>query len=97
MKFSVSNTRRQVGKLNIYRKAPPEQLAELHPADRLMVQLIEIDRLGPRVEGMLYKAAFEESWTMLDEVRILLSTQSCLLDTKMSRVLGGFRKPGRRS
>ena len=35
-----------------------------------MVQLIEIDRLGPRVEGMLYKTAFEESWTMLDEVRV---------------------------
>ena len=60
----------EVTKLNTYRNAPPEQLAELHPADRLMVQLIEIDRLGPRVEGMLYKTAFEESCTMLDEVRV---------------------------
>lgn len=60
---------RKVGKLNTYRGAPSEQLAELHPADRLMVQLIEIDRLRPRVEGMLYKTAFEECWTMLDEVR----------------------------
>ena len=62
-----------------------------------MVQLIEIDRLGPRVEGMLYKAAFEESWTMLDEVRILRSTRPFWLDTEIFRVLGGFRKPGRRS
>jgi cytokinesis protein len=68
-----SDDHRKVGKLNTYRKAPPEQLAELHPADRLMVQLIEIDRLGPRVEGMLYKTAFEESWTMLDEVGVLES------------------------
>jgi cytokinesis protein len=70
IKCATSNNHRKVGKLNTYRKAPPEQLAELHPADRLMVQLIEIDRLGPRVEGMLYKTAFEESWTMLDEVRV---------------------------
>lgn len=45
-----------------------EDLAELHTADRLMVQLIQIDRLAPRVEGMLYKAAFNESWGLLDDV-----------------------------
>jgi cytokinesis protein len=33
-----------------------------------MVQLIQIDRLGPRIEGMLYKCAFEESWSLLDDV-----------------------------
>jgi hypothetical protein len=33
-----------------------------------MVKLIQIDRLGPRIEGMLYKRAFEETWSLLDEV-----------------------------
>ena len=49
-----------------------------------MVQLIEIDRLGPRVEGMLYKTAFEESWTMLDEVRVTQSTQTSWPDNFQS-------------
>jgi len=62
-----------------------------------MVQLIEIDRLGPRVEGMLYRTAFEESWTMLDEVRIPKSSRSSQPDIKISRVLGDFQKQGRRS
>ena len=62
-----------------------------------MVQLIEIDRLGPRVEGMLYETAFEETWTMLDEVRVPQSAWSFQPDTEIFRVLGGLRKPGRRS
>lgn len=59
----------QVGKLNVYRNADPEELAGLHPSDRLMVQLIKIDRLAPRIEGMLYKCTFDETWTLLDDVR----------------------------
>lgn len=94
---AASDDRCKVGKLNTYRKAPPEQLAELHPADRLMVQLIEIDRLGPRVEGMLYKTAFEESWTMLDEVRVSKITQSSHAHAETLRVPGGFQKPARPS
>lgn len=58
----------QVGKLSVYRSAPPEELADLHPSDRLMVRLIQIDRLGPRIEGMLYKVAFDETWGLLDDV-----------------------------
>ena len=58
----------QVGKLNIYRNATPEELAELHPSDRLMVQLIKIDRLGPRLAGMLFMCTFEERVTLLEEV-----------------------------
>ena len=61
----------QVGKLNVYRNADPEELAGLHPSDRLMVQLIKIDRLGPRIEGMLYKCLFDETWSLLDDVRFL--------------------------
>lgn len=60
----------QVGKLNVYRNAEPAELAELHPSDRLMVQLIKIDRLGPRIEGMLYKVTFEDTWSLLDEVSL---------------------------
>jgi cytokinesis protein len=58
----------QVGKLNIYRSATAEELAELHPSDRLMVQLIKIDRLGPRLSGMLYKTTFDERVVLLEEV-----------------------------
>lgn len=61
-------TPEQIGKLNIYKNASIEDLAELHTADRLMVQLIQIDRLAPRVEGMLYKVAFSERWGLLDDV-----------------------------
>ncbi|PPQ72494.1 hypothetical protein CVT24_003257 [Panaeolus cyanescens] len=57
----------QVGKLNVYKNSPPEEIAGLHPSDRLMVQLIKINRLGPRIEGMLYKVAFEDTWSLLDE------------------------------
>jgi cytokinesis protein len=59
----------KVGKLNIYRNADPEELAGLHPSDRLMVKLIQINRLGPRIEGMLYRSGFEETWSLLDDVR----------------------------
>ena len=55
--------------MNVYRNADPAELAELHLSDRLMVQLIKIDRLGPRIEGMLYKVKFDETWALLDEVR----------------------------
>jgi cytokinesis protein len=57
----------QVGKLNVYRNADAVELAGLHPSDRLMVKLIQIDRLGPRIEGMLYRVSFEETWSLLDE------------------------------
>lgn len=62
----------QVGKLNVYRNAEPEELAGLHPSDRLMVQLIKIERLGPRIEGMLYKKKFDETWSLLDDVSFTL-------------------------
>lgn len=55
----------------MYRNAEPEELAGLHASDRLMVKLIQIERLGPRIEGMLYKCKFEEQWLLLDEVKAL--------------------------
>lgn len=73
----------QVGKLNIYRNSDPEELAGLHPSDRLMVKLIQIDRLGPRIEGMLYKSAFDETWSLLDDgARKLSEAGRALLEAK---------------
>jgi len=63
----VIPTPEQVGKLNVYRNSDPEELASLHSADRLMVKLIQIERLGPRIDGMLYRICFEEQWVLLDE------------------------------
>jgi cytokinesis protein len=59
----------QVGKLNVYRNSTMEELSELHPSDRLMVQLIKIDRLAPRWSGMLYKTRFEDTVVLQEEVR----------------------------
>jgi cytokinesis protein len=33
-----------------------------------MVKLIQIERLGPRIDGMLYRISFDEQWGLLDEV-----------------------------
>ena len=33
-----------------------------------MVQLIKIDRLGPRIEGMAYRAKFDEAYGLLEVV-----------------------------
>lgn len=68
---SILPTADQIGKLSIYRNVPSEELVELHPSDRLMVRLIQIDRLKQRIEGMLYKVAFAEAWSLLNDVRFL--------------------------
>jgi cytokinesis protein len=57
----------QIGKLNVYRNADPEEIAGLHPSDRLMVELIKIDRLSPRLQGMLFKARFDEQISLWEE------------------------------
>jgi cytokinesis protein len=61
-------TPEQVGKLNVYKNASPEELTELHMSDRLMVKLIQIERLAPRIEGMLYKCKFDETFSLLEDV-----------------------------
>lgn len=43
-----------------------------------MVQLIKIDRLGPRIEGMLYKVTFEDTWSLLDEVSLFSAHAYCI-------------------
>lgn len=69
----------QVGKLNVYVNADLAELADLHHADRLMVKLIQMKRLGPRIEGMLYKCGFHETWSLLDDVSALPAIILCLL------------------
>ena len=58
----------------------PEELAGLHLADRLMVQLIKIDRLAPRIQGMLYKSKFEDTIALLEDgARKLIEASENLL------------------
>lgn len=77
----------QVGKLNVYRNAEPEELAGLHASDRLMVKLIQIERLGPRIQGMLYKCKFEEQWLLLDEVKVYSTIPRHIAEYDARRVL----------
>jgi cytokinesis protein len=80
--FDVSpNTVTQIGKLNVYRNTTdPEELAGLHLADRLMVQLIKIERLAPRIQGMLYKSMFEDTINLLEDgARKLIDASDTLL------------------
>ena len=67
----------------------PEELAGLHLADRLMVQLIKIERLAPRIQGMLYKSKFEDTITLLeDSARKLIEASDTLLhSTKFKELM----------
>ena len=58
-----------------------EELEALHPADRLMVRLIQLPHLADRVKGMLFQVRFRENFDLLKEVR----TEILLL--LMARVL----------
>lgn len=82
----------QIGKLNVYRNAQPAELAELHPSDRLMVQLIQVDRVAARIEGMLFKRTFEERWGLLDDVSVIVCTTSLTTIESMNRVQRSFPK-----
>ena len=56
-----------------------------------MVQLIKIDRLGPRIEGMLYRKKFDETWSLLDDVSGRVFRPWVDTDD-MFRVLVNYRK-----
>lgn len=60
-----------------------------------MVQLIKIERLGPRIEGMLYRRKFDETWTLLDDVSTL-HLVVCNISEPSCRALGSCQKPGTR-
>ncbi len=48
-----------------------------------MVKLIQIDRLRPRIDGMLYRISFDEQWALLDEVSPLTSYDWSILNLPM--------------
>lgn len=53
-----------------------------------MVRLIQIDRLGPRIDGMLYKCTFEEQWSLLDDgARKLSEAGEALLNARKFKEL----------
>lgn len=58
-----------------------------------MVRLIQIERLGPRIEGMLYKSTFDETWSLLDDVGLLSPREWVYLHL----VLGGTETFSRRA
>ena len=65
-----------------------EELASLHLADRLMVQLIKIERLAPRIQGMLYRSKFEDTITLLEDgARKLIEASNSLLQAAKFREL----------
>jgi cytokinesis protein len=64
---SLLPTPEEIGKLNVYRNASMEELAELHSADRFMVQLMKIDRLESRVESLLFSIKFSETFGLVEE------------------------------
>lgn len=60
-----------------------------------MVKLIQIDRLRPRIDGMLYRISFDEQWTLLDEVSPLTSYDWSILNLPRCRVLANYQRPER--
>jgi cytokinesis protein len=48
-----------------------------------MVKLIQIERLGQRINGMLYRISFDEQWTLLDEVSHFLAYDMSALNLRL--------------
>lgn len=59
--------------MNVYKSASSEDLDNLAEADRFLVECLKIYRLRPRIDGMLYRARFDESFETLQKVRLSLS------------------------
>jgi len=38
-----------------------------------MVKLIQIERLGQRIDAMLYRISFDEQWALLDDVSFIFT------------------------
>jgi hypothetical protein len=56
-----------------------------------MVKLIQIDRLGPRLDGMLYKCKFDEQWLLFDDV-CRYSLDEIIYSSQSHRVQGKWAK-----
>ncbi|KAK4683997.1 hypothetical protein P7C73_g6211, partial [Tremellales sp. Uapishka_1] len=80
--------REQRGKLLTHSADTPQELELLHPADRLMVRLIQLPHLGDRVKGMLFQVRFSQNMELLSQSLDLL-TAACedLRNAKLFREL----------
>jgi cytokinesis protein len=56
------------GKLSQHKTEDEAQLAQLHPADRFLVELMKIEHLTIRVNGMLFRQTFPENYSSLTQV-----------------------------
>lgn len=56
------------GKLNQHKTEDEASLALLHPADRFLVELMKIEHLTIRVNGMLFRGTFAEIYSALVHV-----------------------------
>ena len=66
----------QVSLLKQQSAETPEELQLIHPADRLMIRLIKIPHLADRLKGMLYMINFEETCTLLENVRKMVTSST---------------------
>ncbi|KAK4700741.1 hypothetical protein P7C70_g5503, partial [Phenoliferia sp. Uapishka_3] len=57
----------EVGKLNVYKEAPENELFELDSADRFLVECLRIYRVNERVKSMLYRCQFEDTIGSLEQ------------------------------
>lgn len=60
------------GKLLTHSADTEAELEALHPADRLMVRLIQLPHLADRVKGMLFRVRFDQNVELLKTVRPLV-------------------------
>ena len=67
-----------VGQLSGYRSAGKEVLQTLHKSDRFLVEMLKIERLTPRVEGLLYRSRFFDNATRIsaNSTRIIDACES---------------------
>ncbi|ODN79464.1 hypothetical protein L202_03439 [Cryptococcus amylolentus CBS 6039] len=76
------------GKLLTHSADDPEQFAKLHPADRLMVRLIQLSHLNERVKGMLYRVRFPQNIDLLEQsLAVLEDACDALMDAKQFQAL----------
>jgi hypothetical protein len=76
------------GKLLTHSADTEAELELLHPADRLMVRLIQLPHLADRVKGMLFQVRFEQNIELLRKsLELLTSACTDLRDAKNFRQL----------
>lgn len=78
----------QRGKLLTHSADTEAELELLHPADRLMVRLIQLPHLSDRVKGMLFRVHFDQNIELLrNSLQLLTAACTDLRDAKCFRQL----------